>query len=90
MGIARAHRYRSYFFMTTIDGQIARRSWVAKIQFPGKKVCYFGNLITDADVKQHELEAAMHTRVGEFVPDGYTVLNIIPGAIFFVPEQDAQ
>jgi hypothetical protein len=73
--------------VTTSDGEVAKVCWTAIIQWPNKKEIRFGNLFMNADAKYHEVEDAMHARIAEYAPTGYSVVKLVRGALFFVPEE---
>jgi len=69
-----------------------QRSWVAKLQYPGKKPCWFGTVLTRVDAPLHEVEAEVWKRWDEIFPSDTPrpgLVELKPGAIFFVPEKEA-
>lgn len=78
-------------------GEKAVRSWCAVYQWPGKKPFLVGTVVLDRDTPYHELEAALGRLFdelwGSILPDELPrpkLIDLRPGAIFFVPEKEEQ
>lgn len=63
------------------------RTWCAKIQFPGLKPLIFGTITCEASAKMHEVEAAVREEIRQHLPDGWSLINLMPGQVLFVPEE---
>lgn len=66
----------------------AERRWCARIQYPGLKPVIFGTLFWAAKAPMAEIEAEMHKIIRQHVPEGYKLVDLIPGQVFFVEEKD--
>lgn len=67
----------------TLDREASTRSWLAVIQFPGKKKCLFGNVFCRVDAPLAEVEEEARRVVLEHVPEGFEILDLVPG--MFIP-----
>lgn len=67
---------------------IPMRRWCAVIQFPGKEPIRFGTTFVRHGAPSHEVEAAIRADIERHLPDGWALRHMVPGAIFFVPEED--
>lgn len=71
------------------------RAWCARYQWPGKKPFILGTVLLPRDTMQHQLEAELvklfDEKWGDILPDHFErpqLIALLPGAIFFVPEED--
>ncbi|QXN72711.1 hypothetical protein RCZAHN_102 [Rhodobacter phage RcZahn] len=64
----------------------AVRPWCAEAVFPGKKKFIGGTLVMPSHAQHHEVEAAMMDFLGEMLPSGFTIIKLMPGALFFQEE----
>ncbi|HWJ71889.1 MAG TPA: hypothetical protein VNX29_01870 [Kaistia sp.] len=65
------------------------RRWCAVIEFPGKAPIMFGTEFVRHGAPDREVEDALRAAITEHLPDGWNLVNMIPGAIFFTAEDDA-
>lgn len=65
------------------------RQWCAVIQYDGKKPILFGTTHVSHTAPMHEVEAALASDISRHLPDGWTLRDMRPGAIFFQPEAPA-
>lgn len=70
-------------------GQNLSRYWCALIQYPDLEPIYYGTVMAPLRAPDHEVEAALTSRIRLCLPDGWKLINMVPGSIFFVPEVDA-
>lgn len=71
------------------------RAWCCEMQWPGRKPFIFGTVYHETVDQTHQVEEALvakfQAKMGEILPLDVPLPNIIrlmPGAIFFVPEED--
>lgn len=65
----------------------ATRSWVATLAYPGKAPVRFGTVMLRPDAPMHEVEAAIIHDAGKCLPDGFRIVDLVPGMLVFVPEE---
>jgi hypothetical protein len=63
--------------------QKTHRCWCASIQYPDKQPIYLGTVVLQTEAKNHEIEAEINLLAKKHIPDGYKIIRIIPGMIFF-------
>lgn len=66
----------------------ASRSYYGRIQYPGLKTCYGGTVTVRHEAPDHEVRQALEAHLLTFIPAGFTILDVVPGAIFVAPEGD--
>ena len=64
----------------------AERAWCAEIQYPGLKPVLVGTVMLPTDAMHHEVERSVRQEIREHLPDGYALLNLVPGMMVFQPE----
>lgn len=64
---------------------IATRAWCALVQYPGRKNIRVGTLTMPVAAQHHEIEAAFTAKALEYLPAGFKIVTLTPGAVFFVP-----
>lgn len=65
------------------------QSYVVELAYPGKKPIFFGNVICDAGVGEHEVMIAAAAKVDEHLPLGYELRRCIRGAVWFKADENA-
>lgn len=66
----------------------AFRQWCAVAQYPGLRDFMVGTAQARHDAPMHEVEIAIRSVADSFLPPGYAIKNMVPGAIWFVPGGD--
>lgn len=64
----------------------SQRNWCAVIQYPGKKPVLFGHACVDGRAAHREVEAELARCISSCVPDGWKMVDMIPGTLIFTPE----
>ena len=72
------------------DTDIKVRPWCAKAVFPGLKEFMLGTIVMKESATSHEIEAALYDHAHTFLPTGFTIIEPMCGAIFFVPEENLE
>lgn len=62
------------------------RRWCAKIQYPGKQPVMFGTVMVEPRAPLADVEAEMVKALATCLPDGYKIIDLVPGQIWFQPE----
>ena len=57
--------------------------WCAEARYPGLQPALFGTLTMPADARYDEIEAAMHKLMLKHLPDGFEIMGLQRGALFF-------
>ena len=77
------------------SGEKAMVPWCARYQWPGKKPFVLGTVQLEHKTMQHIVEAELIKLFdkiwGEILPDKFErprLLALLPGAIYFVPQED--
>lgn len=73
--------------MRAPDGTTPMRRWCALICYPSKKPVMYGTLFARPDAPLEEIRAAMISDILERLPEGFEIVNLLPGAIWFQPEE---
>lgn len=66
------------------------RAWVAVLQWPGLGPVHFGSILVDRKAATHEVEAAVRAEADKLVPAGYSIVNLVPGRLVFLPEAEVK
>jgi len=69
--------------MTRIMDKIAIRPWCAKAQYPGLEPFMFGTVTLPLDARHDEIVDALDAALTRIIPQGYTILAVECGSIFF-------
>jgi hypothetical protein len=70
------------------DNQKAMKEWCGKIKFPELKPLIAGTLFIEANAKMNEVEEGFRKLFNKHLPDTYEIVDMIPGAIWFVPAKE--
>jgi len=65
---------------------VPMRRWCAVIQYPGLKPVMFGTTFVRHSAPDHEVEAALRADIAGCLPDGWKLISMQPGAVFFQAE----
>ena len=65
---------------------MGNRRWCAKFKYPNKKECFFGSAWVRDKAPMHEIEAELRKVMLEYFPEGFDIIDCIPGMIVFIPE----
>lgn len=60
------------------------KPWSAKAVYEGLKPIICGTITMPVDAMQHEIEDAMRKKMSEHLPEGFQILELMCGAVFFV------
>ena len=66
----------------------AVRSWCATLQYPSKEQVLFGTIVCDSRAAMHEVERDMESAINGCLPDGYKLIDLVPGELIFQPETE--
>ena len=61
----------------------AIRPWCAVAKFPGMEPFLMGTVTLPAGARQDEIEAALQAHGKSMLPDGFAILDMKCGALFF-------
>lgn len=64
-----------------------QRRWCAIAQYPGLDEFMAGTAMVRSDAPMHEVEQAVQERMGRFLAPGYAIKKLVPGALWFCPEE---
>jgi hypothetical protein len=64
------------------------RPWCAQAEYPGLRRFYVGTVNLPHDTPSHEIETALSLHALTFLPEGFRLVGIECGALFFSPEGD--
>ncbi|PCJ95929.1 MAG: hypothetical protein COA52_02475 [Hyphomicrobiales bacterium] len=65
------------------------QNWCARIQFPGKKPVFYGTVQVERGAQIHEVEREVYSRAGACLPDGFKIIDLVPGILIFNAENEA-
>lgn len=63
------------------------RIWCASARYPGKKPFTVGSIAMPSIATDEEVRIALVEHAQTFLPAGLEVLHLMPGNIFFQPEE---
>lgn len=66
------------------------RCWCAVIQYPDRKPVFYGVVAMPTDAKMHDVESSMMAAILERLPEGFKIVDLVPGMMVFVSEKEEQ
>ncbi len=64
------------------------RPWCAIAKYPGKKPFCVGTVVLPDDTRHDCVIDALYEHAYQSLPDGFTIVELVPGALFFVPREE--
>lgn len=64
------------------------RYWCAVIQYPGKRPVIYGSTMVEANAPTHYVEQLLRESISRHLPDGWKIVNMVPGALWFAEEAE--
>lgn len=62
--------------------------WCARLQYPNSEPLIAGTLFIEASATLKEVEAAFKKKCSAYIPDGYEILELIRGTVWFAPAKE--
>ena len=64
------------------------QNWCATIQFPGKKPILYGTVQLERGAGFHEVEREVYSQASVRLPDGFKIIDLLPGILIFNAETE--